>query len=232
MSHVWYVLEMMQRLILRHEDSINLLKLESSFVMHMRLNVPSSVASMLYAAANSWRQIKQAEPSKLDRPMRAALLYCLFMELKSRLETVVDKPDDMARMEKLGWLARGPPVVWSYLTWDSVNQKQIVDTSKVPLSQNEVMEHIQNITRLCPRLNVVARFHPTRPMAEEMRGDSLVFLLQTGQHGEGAVEMRDALSVLCHCSVMNLVAMQLKVDRFARSKLANAIAECLSKAQK
>ena len=208
LRHVLYVLEMMQRLILRHEDSINLLRLESSFVMHMRLNVPSSVCSMLYAAASSWRNIKQAEPSKLDRPMRAALLYCLFMELKTRLEAVAGKAEDLDRMEKLGWLAKGPPITWSYLTWDAASKKQIIDTSKVPLSQNEILEHVSTVIRLCPRQHAVARFHPTRPMAEEMKGDSLVFLLQTGQHGDGCAEMRDSLAVLCHSSVMNLVAMQ------------------------
>ena len=224
---VYYVLQLMQRLLLRHEDSINLLKVESSFVMHMKLNVPSSVVSMLYAAANSWREVKLAEPTKLDRPMRAALLYCLFMELKTRLEAVAEKPEDLERMSKLGWITPGPPITWSFLTWDAASNKQIVDTSKVPLSQAEVMLHVQTVIRLCPRHHIVARFHPTRPMAEEMKGDSLVFLLQTGQHGEGAAEMRDSLTLLCHSAAMNLVALQLKEDRFARSKLANEIAKCL-----
>ena len=179
---IYYALQLTQRLILRHEDSINLLKLECSFVMRMRLNVPSSVVSMLYAAANSWRQIKLAETSKLDRPMRAALLYCLFMELKTRIEAVTDKPEDLERMAKLGWVSKGPPITWCFLAWDAASSKQIVDTSKVPLSQAEVLEHVQTVIRLCPRHHAVARFHPTRPMAEEMKGDSLVFLLQTGQH--------------------------------------------------
>ena len=120
---VYYVLQLMQRLLLRHEDSINLLKVESSFVMHMKLNVPSSVVSMLYAAANSWREVKLAEPTKLDRPMRAALLYCLFMELKTRLEAVAEKPEDLERMSKLGWITLGPPITWSFLTLGCCQQQ-------------------------------------------------------------------------------------------------------------
>ena len=40
------LMTMMQKLVLRHEDSINLLKLEYSFVAHMKQNVPGSVVHM------------------------------------------------------------------------------------------------------------------------------------------------------------------------------------------
>ena len=69
------------------------------------------------------------------------------------------------------------------------------------------------------------------PMAREMKGSNLVFLLQTGLLGDLAAEFRECLRKLCHSAVMNLMAGQLKEDRQARSALANAIADCLTQSQ-
>ena len=218
------VMEMMQRLFLRHEDAINLLRLEYSFVAHMRLNVPSSVVPMLYVAADGWRKLKANEPEKLDRPMRTSLFVCYFAELRARLEALPTKPTDIEKLVTLGWLSTGPPMVWPFLKWDSVNQRTIVDTSKEPLSQSAVIEHIDILLRDVVSGTSLARFHPTRPMAEEMRGDSVVFLIQVSTEGEPAANMRASLKALCHNAALQLVATQLKADRANRSTLANSLA--------
>ncbi|CAE7193607.1 unnamed protein product, partial [Symbiodinium necroappetens] len=195
-----YAVSLMQRLILRHEDASILARIESSFVLHFKLNVPASVVPMLFTSAVAWRKIKAEEPQRLDRPMRCALLVCLFAELKERMSTGAVGGDG-----------------------------QVVDTSSPPLSQAEILEYVGRLITLIPRKFTTARFHPTRPMTQVMTGQNLVFLLQTGQHGESSAEMRDMLRKLCYCSVMHLLAAQLKEDRHARSALANAIADYLSK---
>ncbi|CAE7619848.1 unnamed protein product, partial [Symbiodinium sp. KB8] len=210
-----YAMELVQRLLLRHEDAALLARIESSFVMHMRLNVPASVVPMLFAAAGAWRKIKQEEPQKLDRPMRCSLLLCLFEELKTRMEKTVSDADQLSKLVELGWVSVGPPVTWNFLRWDGAQKRQIVDTTRPPQSQAEVLMSLTSVQRLIPKQFVVGRFHPTRPMALEMKGDNLVFLLQTGQHGEAASEVRDHIRRLCYCSVWHLLACQLKEDRFA-----------------
>ena len=224
-----YAVTLLQRLILRHEDSTVLSRIECSFVVHLRMNVQASVVPMLFAAAGAWRKVKKEEPEKLDRPMRCALLVCFLAELKSRMESVVTQPENMERMSKLGWVSPGPPVMWHFLRWDPANQKQVVDSGKTPLSQAEILELLAQAHKLIPQKFVLGRFHPTRPMAQEMKGSNLVFLLQTGMLGEAAAEFRECLRKLCHCAAMNLMAGQLKEDRQARSALANAIAECLTR---
>ncbi|OLP95873.1 LINE-1 reverse transcriptase-like [Symbiodinium microadriaticum] len=224
-----YAVSLMQRLILRHEDASILARIESSFVLHFKLNVPASVVPMLFTSAVAWRKIKAEEPQRLDRPMRCALLVCLFAELKERMTKIVQEPERLEEMAKLGWLAIGPPVVWNFMRWDAAKQQQVVDTSHPPLSQAEILEFVGRLVALIPRKFTTARFHPTRPMTQVMTGLNLVFLLQTGQHGEASSEMRDILRRLCYCSVMHLLAAQLKEDKHARSALANAIADYLTK---
>ena len=202
-----YAVSLMQALILRHEDASILARIESSFVIHLKLNVPASVVPMLFTSAVAWRKIKAEEPQRLKRPMRCALLVCLFAELKERMTKVVQEPERMEEMAKMGWLAVGSPVVWHFMRWDVAKQQQVVDTSNPPLSQAEILELIGRlIVFLIPRKFATARFHPTRPMTQVMTGQNLVFLLQTGRHGESSAEMRDGLRQICHSSVLHLLA--------------------------
>ncbi|CAE7567920.1 unnamed protein product [Symbiodinium necroappetens] len=114
-----YAVSLMQRLMLRHEDASILARIESSFVLHFKLNVPASVAPMLFTSAVAWRKIKAEEPQRLDRPMRCTLLVCLFAELKERMTKVVQEPERLEEMARMGWLAVGPPVVWHFMRWDA-----------------------------------------------------------------------------------------------------------------
>ena len=221
------VIGMMQRLVLRHEDSINLLKLEYSFVAHMRLNVPSSVAAMLYVAADGWRKLKASDPAKLDRPMRTSLFVCFFVELKERLKGLESRPEDVEKMAQMGWLVSGTPRTWQFLKWDAAAQRTVVDPSKPPLTQEEVVEHVDSLLSNVVASNSLARFHPTRPLAEDMQGESIAFLVQVGNMGEPAMTLRRSLKALCYNAALQLVATQLEEDRMVRSTLATNIASSI-----
>ena len=186
MQEVHKVLGMLQRLALRHEDSINLLKLEYSIVAHMKIGVPASVVAMLYVAADGWRKLKESEPAKLDRPMRTSLFVCFFAELKARLTGLEQKPDDVEKMAAMGWLNPGPPMTWAYLKWDQGNQRNVVDADKPPLRTAEILEQVDTLLANVVANNSLARFHPTRPLSSDMQGDNVVFLIQVpGGHHHG-----------------------------------------------
>ena len=221
------VVSMMQRLVLRHEDSINLLKLEYSFVAHMKIGMPASVVAMLYVAADGWRKLKANEPEKLDRPMRTSLFVCFFAEFKARLTGFEEKPDDVAKMAQLGWLTPGPPLTWQFLKWDPVAQRSVVDSSKPPLTSSEVLEHVDTLLANVVATNSLARFHPTRPLTGDMQGDNVVFLIQVGNVTDSSANLRASLKALCHNASLQLVATQLKEDRMVRSTLANNIAAAI-----
>ncbi|CAE7678489.1 unnamed protein product, partial [Symbiodinium necroappetens] len=224
MQEVHKVLGVLQRLALRHEDSINLLKLEYSFVAHMKIGVPASVVGMLYVAADGWRKLKESEPAKLDRPMSTSLFVCFFAELKARLTGLEQQPDDVEKMAAMGWLNPGPPMTWAYLKWDQGNQRNVVDTDKPPLRTAEILEQVDTLLANVVANNSLARFHPTRPLSSDMQGDNVVFLIQVGTATDSPVNLRNGLQALCHNSVLQVVATQLKADRPMRSALANNLA--------
>ena len=75
--------------------------------------------------------------------------------------------------------------------------------------------------------NSLARFHPTRPLAEDMQGESIAFLVQVGNMGEPAMTLRRSLKALCYNAALQLVATQLEEDRMVRSTLATNIASSI-----
>ena len=90
-ADVHQAIHALQKLILRHEDSISALKMDHSFVVFFRVQSPSSIVPQLSRAQQEWRRIKAAEPSKLNHPMRSTLLLCIFRELALRLSNIKDE---------------------------------------------------------------------------------------------------------------------------------------------
>ena len=52
-----HLLLQIQKLILRHEDSLNILKSELAYVLFLRLHIHCSAAGSLYQAQSRWRRI-------------------------------------------------------------------------------------------------------------------------------------------------------------------------------
>ena len=64
----------------------------------------------------------------------------------------------------------------------------------------------------------ISRFHPLRAVVQEMKGDSVGFLLQLPIRGQITDELLGCFHALCSCS-------QIKTDPSQRSQLANTVAK-------
>ncbi|CAE7938670.1 Pol, partial [Symbiodinium necroappetens] len=60
----------LQRLALRHEDYLGGFRPETSYAIFMRMGVHASVVPAIFRAQQAWRELKEAEPEKVDKPMR------------------------------------------------------------------------------------------------------------------------------------------------------------------
>ena len=99
-----FLVSQLAKLCLRHEDSINMWRAESSFVLFVRTGIPGSLVPSLYAAKTEWQKIREETPEKIKRPMRNILFSCLLKEMNSRLTILRDDTKRRESMEKLGWL--------------------------------------------------------------------------------------------------------------------------------
>ena len=68
-------IDLLTRLILRHEDSINIWRAECSYVMFVRTGIPGSLVPSLFAAKDEWQRLRKDTPEKVKSPLRCVLLF-------------------------------------------------------------------------------------------------------------------------------------------------------------
>ena len=116
---------------------------------------------------------------------------------------------------------------WSYMVWDAENKLLIPDGSRRGLGVDKAVVHVQNILKHAAEPDTIARFHPTRPLVPELKGDAITMLLQTGLQTQASLALHDDLRALSGSAVGLLVGLQMKPDRGQRSALAQAMAKDL-----
>ena len=211
----------MQRLILRHEDAINLQRIETSYVAHMRISTPEAIVTAVYKTAAAWKHAKENNPESLNKPLRATLVTCVFLELRNRVANLT--PDQIGTLTELNWYEESTST-WRYVKWSPEHKKLVRDEDRAGITTAEILKTLDNILRAAPMTNAVARFHPTRPLAQEMSGETVTFLMQFGNHNDHAEKLCACVDQLCSLSVTQLIGLGVKPDRLRRSNLANQIA--------
>ena len=212
----------LQRLALRHEDSINIGKIEVSWVAHFRIDAPNSIVKCIFVAADGWKKARDSDPASISKPLRSTLLACVFMELRTRVQEMNE--EQAKALQTLGWYDMETKV-WAYLRWNPLSKSLEKDTKRSGATTDTLLSAIDDITRAIPHQHAVARFHPTRPLAAEMRGESVTFLVQFGQQNDHAEKICSCIPVLCSSAVTQLICMSIKPERLQRSNLANQISE-------
>ena len=182
----------------------------------------------IYLAQVGWRRLKEEKPQEVDLPMRNTLLECVFKELKKRLSEIKENKDVYSGVVKAKWLKDdNGQWSWSYLRWEPAAKALIPDESKEPLAHGKIFSMLDLIIRHSRTSGTVSRLHPMRPVVQEMKGDSVGFLLQLPLRGQATDELLGSLHALCSSSATQLIAAQLKTHRAQRSQLANSVAKLL-----
>ncbi|CAE7251103.1 unnamed protein product [Symbiodinium sp. CCMP2456] len=200
----------LQRLILRHEDAINL-----------------ALKPAMWPTSHCNSGAKEASPETLDKPLRATLIICVFLELRTRVANV--QADQIDKLKELKWY--DDSTTWCYLRWNAETKQLMRDEERPGLKTQDILAIVHDILRAASHQYAVARFHPTRPLAQEMRGEMITFLMQLGQHNDHAEKLCDCVGKLCGLSATQIIGMGLKHDRLQRSTLANQIASSYLGAQ-
>ena len=216
----------MQRLLLRREDSVSMIQADYSFVAFLRVPGGSSVVPALYAAQRAWRDLRDSDSTKLDKPMRCCLLACLFKELAARVRGLTNEHENKSSLAKLGWLTEDHSS-WAFLQWSPVEKRMVVAKDKEPVAVDSATALVEKIREMVSEPGLVVRFHPTRPLAETMTGESLTCCLQVSVREPRAMLLYDDLSTLSGLACAQLIGVGLRRDRAGRSALAQAISKTM-----
>ncbi|CAE7335092.1 unnamed protein product [Symbiodinium sp. KB8] len=157
--------------------------------------------------------------------MRNMLFSCLVKEMTERLTIL--RPDAKRResMEKLGWL-KGED--FQRLKWDAKQKKTVQDTETSVISYEDVLAVLQSMMTRCNTVEALLRFHPTRPITEQMQEGTVAFLLQFSLQNDDGLQLYADTSQLCHCGSTMVCGIEIKKESSTRSQLANQIRRAAS----
>ena len=132
----------LQRLVLWHEDAMGVLSAELSYVCFVKLNVAASIAPSLYTAQKASREMKAHDPSQLSKPMRCALLSCMFRKLLSRVQNLEHDKETQDKLRKMQWLADAG---WQYLDCSSEKKVLMKRDGEAAVSMADTQQLIEDL---------------------------------------------------------------------------------------
>ncbi|CAE7765167.1 unnamed protein product, partial [Symbiodinium sp. CCMP2592] len=218
-AQLWTLCHMMIRLMVRHEDSIKTLMLDTSFVIWMRTGLPGGVPEGLFAVATKWKADRETTPP--TSPLRLTLWMCVWREFLQRLQPARMTQEIQTNMKKLGFLTDEGK--WNFLRWDPDQAKLIPDTTRPPLTAAAAIELVESVIRLATDSQLLTRFAPTRPLASELKGPSITFLASVSNRSTPSDQMHASLAELCGSACCQVIGMSIKPERLTRSPLAQQI---------
>ena len=158
----------------------------------------------LFKAQQAWREAKEEDASKVDKPIRVNLLSCMFREFSTRLAGFSSQPSTQETIKKLGWIT-DDSMDWCYLRCDAKSERLRPDTTREPLPHAKGIATVAAIHLLVSKTGPVTRFHPSRKMEETMRGATITFSMQLALFGDEAQQLRQYMYELTSCSITQLL---------------------------
>ena len=214
----------MSALALRHEDSINTLQADLSFIVY--LDTPGkTAASAIPALVQTQREHKQTSEGI---PLRQKLFLALFSQLESQIQKVVADKDLIQAGVHDGLLKQegSSEVHFVFQTWDATAAKQVLNNSVKPISTKEILLILREIASLAGTPGSISRFQISRSLTVDMAGGPVRVQIQLGQFA--TTDLRDRLQSLVGSTVWLLIGANFRKGDIKRSPLALQI-ERLSK---
>ena len=169
----------MSALALRHEDSINTLQADLSFIVY--LDTPGkTAASAIPALVQTQREHKQTSEGI---PLRQKLFIALFSQLESQIQKVVADKDLIQAGVHDGLLKQegSSEVLFVYQTWDATAAKQVLNDSVKPISTKKILLILREIATLAGTPGSITRFQISRSLTVDMAGGPVRVQIQLGQ---------------------------------------------------
>eukprot|EP00439_Symbiodinium_sp_Y106_P049519 s2784_g6.t1 len=191
----------------------------TSWVLFAGTAPPLSVPSIA-AVATQWNKEQKEAPSKIKAPLRVIMFQCFVQEWRLALERLESDPDFKAEAIRLEVLSASGDL--PYLRWNSQTMRAEVLTDKSPLTVNEVVLMLKELTVLSIADGTITRFHPTRRFSEDMMGPTVTFRLELGLREVKTFRFWQILETLSANSALRLVASSSRRERMTRSRWPRA----------
>ena len=203
------------RQVIKQDQEIKILRQDHALIWFMRPG-DHNILCHLYRTARQFTQQQQDNPKwgPGQQPLKVVMAIALFTELGHRLEKACKDEEFSKKIKELGW--RDPAVGWSFQTWNPTLRCLEADSSRTPLSDQQVAQHLLKLTQLLATPDLLHRFSCTRKMMETMEGTAS-FMMDLSIRTPQAMEAWTCLLALQGCTVLQLGGLAYKREGFKPS---------------
>ena len=220
----WYAeaIMLLGRMMVRQEDVLHVIRQSTGWVWWMRVSAPTLVPD-LFQAAQVWKkEITNPQSPMAGTSLRSSLLWCILHKLTLTLQSEEQALLEMAVQN--GWYTKEQ--TWVYQVWSPAQKQLQVDTSRKPLTTNDVLQLLTDMKKLVSG-DTVSRFHATRPLTDQMSGQVLTMVMDISFRKAESNELYDLLERLQGLAALQLCGVQYRREGFKRSPAAQRLLELL-----
>ena len=210
------LLKAMSELTLRHEDSINSLQADLSFVSYLETPGHSSVSVIPTLV-----EIKEEHQRGTDpRPLRQKLFLSFMDYFAKQIQKAAADKDLVQAGAKDGLIKveGSSQVHFLYQKWDSEKNVITVDVSTPPLHIKDLLSIIKDVAAQSEQQGVINRFMLSRAITKDMSGGPVRAQIQISQFSEPA--LRNHLLKLVGSTAWTFVGANFRGGDVRRSPLA------------
>lgn len=220
------LIPLVAQLCLRHEDSINILRMDKAYVMLFKTSGEETMLPTIHDLGVRWSELQAAKQT--DCAKRIALIKGVVMELQTRAKALLENEDKVRLLIKMGWITRpeGREPAWLPVIWNVAQQKEVPCPDVGPLPASDAQKALDILLEHASG-QIVQRFHPTRKLAEEYAGEIMEFKLEISLKGKEAMMVHEALDQLCNSALWLLVGARMRPEGPKRSAMAKKLQQLL-----
>ena len=209
-------IQLMARLLMRHEESLKVMLQESEFILHIAPG-EGSILPFLIKCHQMWL----AGPK--ETTLRSNMAMMVVATLAQRLDSLQKAPvTDALFQDCIKYHLINDQKEMPFLRWDS-QQRKLMPTNSKGLQIGEVVNTLTNVIRIMKsEPGITLRFHALSKMPESEDHDrTLPFMWTVGHRSQG--EIWNLLSTLAFHSCWQLVRVTMRPQDQRRSPLAQQV---------
>jgi hypothetical protein len=209
------LLAKLTKLVIRHEDTINVLLQETEFMLHLNPG-KGSILPQLLQLSRSWHQ----DTKERKVPLRHLLALNMMQTLEARTKILMDaEPTEDLFQDCVQYhlVVNNKDKTMPFLRWDHQHRcLQPTEAPGIPIAV--VYKNICSIVRLMSDSNVTLRFHALKRLQEDQTPQPVPWLWTVSLRN--SPELQQQLAALSHHAIWQLIQVRLKPKTLARQPLA------------
>ena len=210
------LLRAMSALTLRHEDSINVLQADLSFISYLE-----TPGKMTASAIPTLVQVKDEHQQGADtRPLRQKLFLALMDYFVKQIQKVVANTELVQAGVKDGIikLEGSSQVLFAYQRWDSEKNELVLESNMQPMHIKDMLVTVREISTQGEQAGAISRFTFSRAITKDMSGGPVRVQIQISQLSDPS--LRSQMMKLVGCTAWAFIGANLRSGDVRRSPLA------------